>query len=253
MEASNTDEYVPGDIQAERITNASGMAVHSRGRSLSAIFREVGKEYGYDSVEAEYVAFREFKVRWQRSYKWAEFKVSDYISDAPPEVTEALARSLFSKIVGGDMIPYSDDMCQWVLSDDFVRAKQPVYLRRSRGITKSDLGKFKDLGASMARLQEMGLAERTPDTVLTWTRDNLMRKVGYCSSIMKVIVVSSIFDDDNVPDFVMDYALYHEYLVMNEGRGKLGNYERSDTVAMERLFPRYREAEDWLNRLCVYL
>ena len=49
---------------------------------LNEIFKKVGNDFGYD-VSAEFAAYRDFKIRWQRSYKWAEFQVSDYLKDAP--------------------------------------------------------------------------------------------------------------------------------------------------------------------------
>ena len=33
---------------------------------LKSIFGKVGKEYRYDTVQAEFMAFTEVKVRWQR-------------------------------------------------------------------------------------------------------------------------------------------------------------------------------------------
>ena len=50
---------------------------------LEAAFRKVGRGYGYESVSAEFSDFREFKVQWSRSYRYAHFRVSDYLSDAP--------------------------------------------------------------------------------------------------------------------------------------------------------------------------
>jgi hypothetical protein len=35
---------------------------------LNATFKKVGNDFGYET-SAEYAAFRDLKVRWQRSYK----------------------------------------------------------------------------------------------------------------------------------------------------------------------------------------
>jgi len=221
--------------------------------ALKESFRLVGKEFGYDSVDAEFVAFREFKVRWQRSYKWASFKVSDYLMDAPEEVIEALARTLFGKIAGKHDVPYSEEMIAWATSKDFVKYKQPVYLRRSRGITKSPKGEVRDLEESMARLVNAGLAEKDPDLVLTWTKEKNIRKVGYCSVLMKVIAISSVFDNGEIPEFVLDHVVYHEYLHASRGMKAFGRAHDLDFREDEIRFPRYKEAEGWLNRLCMYV
>ena len=111
---------------------------------LRTKFRDIGKEYGFDKVDAEFVAFKEFKVRWQRSYKWADFKVSDYLADAPPEVIDGLCNSLFSKIMGEEE-GYSQEMCDWITAPEFSENKQPLYLKRSRNLTRSSKGEFRDL------------------------------------------------------------------------------------------------------------
>ena len=54
---------------------------------LTEVFSEVGSRYGYADVKAKFKALKDFKVQWQRSYKWAEFTVSDYMDRTPvPEI-----------------------------------------------------------------------------------------------------------------------------------------------------------------------
>ena len=37
---------------------------------LTEVFSEVGSRYGYADVKAKFKALKDFKVQWQRSYKW---------------------------------------------------------------------------------------------------------------------------------------------------------------------------------------
>ncbi len=78
------------------------------------VMRVYGEDYGYNNIAAEFAAYKDFKVRWTRSYRWANFQVSDYLSDAPRAVIDGLADTLFSKIAGGDEKPYSNAMRDWV-------------------------------------------------------------------------------------------------------------------------------------------
>ena len=73
--------------------------------TMNESFRTIGKKYGYDKVDAEFVAYRDFKVRWTRSYKWADFQVSDYLMDAPSVVYDGLAEALFSNVQLGPILP----------------------------------------------------------------------------------------------------------------------------------------------------
>ena len=219
---------------------------------LKTKFKEIGKEYGFEKVEAEFVPFKEFKVRWQRSYKWADFKVSDYLSDAPPEVIAGLCRSLFSKITGEDE-GYSEDMCKWITAPEFSEYKQPLYLKRSRNISRSAEGENKNLDDAYDRLIEMGLVERDPAIHLTWTKESNVRKIGHCSVLMKVVSISSVLDTDMIPDFVLDYSLYHELCHIMIGFDPSAKRHGEEFQTLEAKYPKKDEAEEWLKRLCLYL
>lgn len=218
---------------------------------LSAAFSEVGKKYGYDNCTAEYTATRDFKVKWQRTYRWADFKVSDYLIDAPYEVLSSLAETLFKKISGQET-SYSDEMREYVKSDEFVAKHQPIYIRRTKKITHDAQGEFKSLTDSFDRLKGMGLVEDAPQMYLTWTKENLYRQVGYSSALMQVVVISSSFDDANVPDFVLDFVVYHQFLTMSMGKAHFGDHDW-DVETEERKFPQYADALRFLSRMNLCL
>ncbi|MGE4577549.1 MAG: hypothetical protein AB7D42_03355 [Candidatus Methanomethylophilaceae archaeon] len=220
---------------------------------LREMFRKVGKEHGYETVNAEFTSFKEFKVRWQRSYKWADFKVSDYMADAPLEVLEGLASTLFARICGKGDPDFSEEMCKWVTSPDFSKYKQPIYLRRSRNLSRSGQGEHRDLGACYQRLIDAGLVENDPEIFMSWTKEPNVRKVGYCSVLMKVVAVSSALDNPEIPDFVADYVMYHELCHILIGFDPSSEKHGSEFAKLEAKYQRQKEAEDWLRRLCMYL
>lgn len=219
---------------------------------LTESFGTVGKKYGYDNVTAEFVAIKDFKVKWQRTYKWADFKVSDYLLEAPRKVLDDLAETLFRKISGSEA-NYSTDLKEYVTSEKFLREKQPVYLRRSKKITKNEVGSAKNLRDSFNRLMEMGLVEDDENIVLSWTKENLFKKSGYCSALMKVIVISSTFDDEIVDDYVLDFVVYHHYLVMTEGKKNFGKGTELYVDDLEDKYPEHVNAKKMLAKLNIYL
>ena len=221
--------------------------------TLKESFGTVGKKYGYDKVDAEFVAYRDFKVRWTRSYRWADFQVSDYLMDAPSAVLDGLAETLFSRISGMESRPYTPEMTGWITSEDFTLRKQPVYVRRSRNITRSYEGKHKDLRDSLERLKAIGLVEQSARPYMTWTKEPLDKTVGYCSTLMDTIVVSSAFDSDHIPDAVLDFVVYHEYLITKDGWSRFGKGDDIDICAEEKRFPDWKEAENWIRRMCLHL
>jgi hypothetical protein len=220
--------------------------------NLRNIFRETGKEYGYDRVEAEFVAYKEFKVRWQRSYRWAEFKVSDYLADAPETVIRGLAKSLFSRIMGEDG-GYSKEMCDWITAPEFADYKQPVYLRRSRNLTRSPEGEHRNLEGSYSRLEKLGLVTKDPKAHISWTKESNIRKIGHCSVLMKTVSISNVLDSDAIPEFVLDYCLYHELCHLIIGFDPTAKRHGEEFARLEAKYPQQKEAEEWLKRLCMYL
>ena len=220
---------------------------------LTRSFADVGRRYGYDSVTAEFEEFKEFKIKWRRSCGWAEFEVSDYLTDAPREVLEGMAETIFSRIACRQRKEYPPEMLNWMTSDSFVRNKQPLYLERSRNVTKLAAGEHLDLNDSYKRLIDMGLVEYDDDIRITWTKQPNIKRVGYCSVLMKVIIISSLFDSPAFPEFVTDYVLYHELIHMSRGFDPFGQKHSIDFRAQEQLFPMHEEAEECLKRLRLHV
>lgn len=165
---------------------------------LNECFRSAGSKYGFDSVTAKFEEFQDVKVRWQRSYRWAEFKVTDYIDDAPDNVFTDLAESIFMKIQGTDR-GYPESVKEWFLRPDFIARKRPVYLERYAFKTHRE-GRFKDLEGSMERLRAAGLVPDGLDAVVLWTDDRYLDKLASGSVLMRTVFVSEAADNEMVPD-----------------------------------------------------
>jgi len=220
---------------------------------LNKAFSTVGKEYGYDSVSAEIVEFKEFKLKWRRSCGWIEFEVSDYLKNAPQNVIEGVARTIFSRISGSSSREYPKNMEEWLTNDEFVKANRSTYLRRSRNLTGSAEGRCRDLTESYNRLVEQNLVPKMDDIVFTWTRGANIKRIGYCSVLMRVIAISSVFDTETIPEFVLDFIVYHEMLHMTRGFDPLGKLHDAEFQADERKYPMKAESEEWLRRLKMHL
>jgi Predicted metal-dependent hydrolase len=221
---------------------------------LKNIFQKVGEEFGFDKIDAEFIAFKEFKIRWQRSYKWADFKVSDYLADAPSNVIEDLCRSLFSKIQGVESDEtYPKTMCEWVTKTEFTEKYQPVYLKRSRNLSNTTKGKFKDLNEAYQRLVDAGLTSKNPYVYLSWTKEANERKIGHATVLMKVVSISSVLDTDILPEFVLDYCLYHELCHINLGFDPTTSVHKTHFDDLVNKYPKKKEAEEWIKKLCMYM
>lgn len=218
---------------------------------LSNIFQNVGSEYGYKTVNAEYMAFREFKCTWQRSYNWVDFRISDYLEDAPAEVIEGLARNLFDRIKGNEA-SYSTALKDWVTKPEFCQDHQRTFIERTYGILGSTKGVYKDLNDSLKRLQDAGLVGEIPGLYLSWMDSSGSYKAGRCSVLMKVVTLSDRLDSEEVPDFVIDYCLFTElaHLIVGYNPDKDTNEIESD--ALLKNFTQCSEAERYLRKMTLY-
>jgi len=215
---------------------------------LQAIFEGVGKECGYEFVEARYYPFKELKSTWSRNRWKVTFRISDYLEGSEDAVLGDFAEALFRRMEKGNGTVYGERVMRWLKSNNFLSRNQPLYLERSRNLSLSPEGGYYDLENSLDTLRDMDLVE-VDDPYLTWTRGANMRRVGYCSVLMKVIAVSSALDSPQVPDFVHQYVLYHELIHLETGRETLSPRHGREFRRRERMYPRWEEAESWLRRL----
>ena len=217
--------------------------------NLRNIFEEIGKKYGYETVSAEYSAFKDFKVKWTRSYKWIDFLVSDYLADAPDEAIRSIAETLFSRINGGEAIPYSEEFCNFAMSKDFVKTKQPIYIKRSRNIAKTAVGEHYDLNEIYKKVLSMGLVKRDDDIIFSWTKDEGMSSPSYMSTLMKVVVVNRVLDDENTPEDVMKYVILKELVEMERGKNNFCKRKGLSDEMADAIINHCglkQQAEDWL-------
>lgn len=221
-------------------------------RELSRHFASAGRMYGYDDVSAEFVPFRDFKVRWTRNYRWATFEVSDYLSDAPEDVIRPLADTIFQRI-RGDKSDYPKAVGDWLRDPGFARRMQPLYLGRHVGLSKSPVGRYRDLAESYSRLVDAGLVTEDPDLFLGWAPSSRSRVVGHVSVLMKVITMSPSLDTSMIREELMDYCVYsqvaHLSMGFNPGIGSRGK-EYDDLLSR---FPDRMGMESELRRLCLHV
>lgn len=219
---------------------------------LGTVFRSVGTSFGYEDIETKFARYKEFKSTWCRSGKKVNFQITDYLAEAGPEVLGDFALSLYMKIARrGDGDIYGPRLREYLVSDAFLERNQPLYVRRSRNLSRSPRGENFDLRDTYNNLMATGMLGESRNVSLNWTiKENRMR-VGYCSTIMHVVAISSLLDNMNVPEHVHEYVLYHELLHLEDGLSSGRRHHTAEFRAKEHLYPRWRESEDWLRRLAA--
>lgn len=205
---------------------------------LTDIFKTVGANYKFENVQAEFEPFTDVKVRWQRSYDWADFKVSDYLMDAPDSILSALAQSLFEKI-RGDKGDLSEEFKDYVSSMDFTNAHRDVYLGR---IDAHITDKFDEKMQAVAK-REGFKAEGIVVAI------NEIADRPHCSVLMRTLVVPPVFE--TAPDYVLDFVFTH-YLVIFDGGYNPGEDITLRAVLKDDEHPDEVKARTWLGKNNIF-
>ena len=221
---------------------------------LNMAMQNAGRRNGFEDITAEFSEFRDFKLKWTRSYKWISFEVSDYLRNAPENVIESLADTVFARIRGDGKSAYTQDVCDYLGSEGFLKENQKIYLKRFRGISETPQGKALDLAEVYDELVRRGLADRDENLILRWsTSGRNDRRVGSSSVIMKTIVMNSRLDTEGLSEDTIRYALYTQTCRVGLG---FGPDRESLSEEYERLlseFPGRDKAEAELSRLGMNL
>lgn len=221
---------------------------------LNRALQNAGRRNGFEDVQAEFAAFRDFKLKWTRSYRWISFEVSDYLRNAPEHVLESLAETIFAKMRGDGKTEYSQEVCDYLNSDGFLKENQGTYLKRYRGVTDSPRGESIDLMDSYRRLVESGLVEDDPMIAIRWSGTGIGgRSVGRFSVLMRTVIVNPALDTDAIPEDVLDYALYTLICRVNLGFGPSRDGDEERYEAMLEANPGRARAEAELRRMGLNL
>ena len=215
---------------------------------LTEIFSAVGQRYGYEDVKAEFAPLRDFKVRWQRSYNWAIFTISDYLDRAPDAVLEDLAAVLFAKITGENR-EYGDVFLNYITDRNLTRTNRKDFLKRSRNLSKESIGEYHNLNDCVNRLRDMRLIPDDIECVLTWD-NSASARVAACSVLQGVVAVSKELDRKGIPEHVLDYCVYSQMCRLIMG---FNSHDKVAYVRMCTTHPMAREATIWLNEHGIYL
>ena len=217
---------------------------------LTSAMAEAGARNGFTDVTAEFSAFRDFKLKWTRTSNWISLEVSDYLRDAPRSVIESLAETVFARIGGEDGKEYSEEVCEYLNSQGFLRDNQELFLKRFRGISQTTCGENVDLAEVYRRLVESGLVEHDSRLVIRWAdTTSRTRSIGRTSVIMKTIIMNPALDSEELSENALDYALYTQVARVGMGFGPGGERRESEYEALLDRFDGRKEAMEELSRI----
>lgn len=180
-------------------------------------------------------------------------RLSDLLEGAPDAVLRAIAHILLAKMYRRPIDrAYAARYRKYIASQDIVRKAHLVRQMRGRKLLRPARGHFYDLDAVFERLNTRFFHGLMARPRMSWSQSKTRRILGHYDPAHNAIVISRIFDHPGVPEFVLEYIVYHEMLHLKHPvklRGSRRCVHSSEFQADEKLFPRLAEANEFMKRL----
>ncbi len=178
----------------------------------------------------------------------AVFTLNSAFAEAPEDAVRGIAGILFARLEGKreSIVPQAwRNASRGFLNDRPAKATgrkhiEPVGAHRS--LLESYLRVALDMELVLPQVPK-----------LSWSQRVAGHRFGHWDADHNVIVISQILDDPEVPEFVLDYVVYHELLhILHPVRMGSGSRRIVHSAAFrrdERKFPQWKEGDTWINKL----
>lgn len=180
-------------------------------------------------------------------------RLSDICRDSPPEVMRALAFVLVARLLGKKIPPVHERTYRdYSLAPEVMRSSDIARRGRGRKMISSARGKIYDLDKMFSKLDRRYFNSSLEKPTLTWSQRKTRSILGHHDRVHDTITVSKSLDSNQVPEWFVEYILYHEMLHIKHAARMINGRRYYHTAAFrldERRFARYEEAQRWLEQV----
>jgi hypothetical protein len=180
-------------------------------------------------------------------------RLSDLFQTAPPEVIQALAFLLVARLLSRKPPRDQEQIYRsYAFSPPLVRASDIARRQRGRKVISSAIGEIYDLERIFAKLNRRYFDGEIEKPILTWSKRRARSILGHHDAVHDTIVISKTLDSREVPEWFVEYILFHEMLhIKHPARIVNGRryYHTAAFRAEEKSFPRYQHAQEWLDHV----
>ncbi len=189
------------------------------------------------------------RVRAGRVY----VRISDLLESAPPEVIRALAFLLVARLLSRKA-PRDHERTYraYAFKPELLRASDLTRRQRGRKMISTSSGRVYDLERMFARLNRRHFGGEMEMPVLTWSQRRTRSILGHHDAAHNTITISKTLDSADVPEWFVEYIMFHEMLHIKHPARIIKGRRYYHTQAFrtdERNYPRYQQAQDWLDRV----
>lgn len=218
-----------------------------------AVFRELKPRTPLPAIEIGFYPFAQVNNTIRLRQGRILVRISDLLQAAPEMVLEALAQILLRKLFRRPIPEVYNVRYRRFLGQKEIVAKTHL-IRQIRGRKQlgSPQGERYDLEQVFDGLNQRFFGGWMARPLLSWAAAASRRNLGHYDPAHNAILISRIFDSGRLPQFVLEYVMYHEMLHLRfpvRMRGNRRCVHSAEFRAQERLFDRWQEAEALLKQL----
>ena len=179
-------------------------------------------------------------------------RISDMCRDMPAAPHRALAYILVAKLFRRRVPAAADRLySEYIQSEQMRDRSNDRKKSHGRKIVTTHKGDYYDLDEIFDSLNFWFFGNKLPKPVLTWSVKKTWRTLAHHDATHETIVVSKSLDSRSVPRFIVEYIVYHEMLHIHHPTVHHNGRRYNHTPAFrndEKKFPRYEEAEEWIEQ-----
>ena len=216
-------------------------------------FRHLGSSRGVPVIDVRFYPYaglrHTIRVRSGQVY----VRLSDICKDSPPEVMRALAFVLVARLLGKKVPAVHDRTYRdYSLAPEVMRSSDIARQGRGRKMISSAQGSVYDLTRMFSKLNRRYFDASLEKPALTWSQRKTRSILGHHDRVYQTITISKSLDSTQVPEWFVEYILYHEMLHIKHAARMINGRRYYHTAAFrldERRFARYEDAQRWLEQV----
>jgi hypothetical protein len=216
-------------------------------------FHHLGSSRGTPVIDVRFYPYaglrHTIRVRSGQVY----VRLSDICKDSPPEIMRALAFLLVARLLG-KKVPAVHDRTyrEYSLTPAVMRSSDIARRGRGRKMISSAQGSVYDLDKMFSKLNRRYFYSSLEKPALTWSQRKTRSILGHHDRVYQTITISKSLDSAQVPEWFVEYILYHEMLHIKHAARMINGRRYYHTAAFrldERRFARYEDAQHWLEQV----
>jgi hypothetical protein len=223
------------------------------GKYFADAFRHLGGNRGVPAIELRFYPYAGLRHTIRSRSGQVYVRLSDICKDAPPDVLRALAWILVSRLLGKKVPVIHERVYRdYSLTPGVMRASDLARRGRGRKHFSTAQGEVYDLDKMFVKLNRRFFNGEIAKPAITWSQRRTRSILGHHDHIYDSITISKTLDSKDVPEWFVEYILYHEMLHIKHPARLINGRRYYHTSAFrqdERRFPYYEQSQKWLEQL----